>query len=45
VGWDRSAAARWSFSIDNVLDREYQSAIGFPDPGRVVRIGVRYRAP
>jgi vitamin B12 transporter len=43
LGWDRSATTRWSFSIDNVFDREYQSAIGFPDPGRVVRVGVRYR--
>jgi vitamin B12 transporter len=44
VGWDLSASVRLNFSIDNFFDREYESAIGFPDPGRVVRIGVRYRS-
>jgi vitamin B12 transporter len=28
--------------IDNVTDREYETLIGFPGPGRSVRVGLRY---
>jgi len=28
--------------IDNLMDREYETLIGFPGPGRAVRIGLRY---
>ena len=28
---------------ENVLDREYQEALGYPAPGRSVRAGLRFR--
>jgi vitamin B12 transporter len=30
-------------AAENVLDSEYQEALGYPAPGRSVRVGVRYR--
>jgi outer membrane cobalamin receptor len=30
-------------SVDNLLDEDYQEAIGFPSPGTRARIGLRYR--
>ena len=30
------------FSIDNILDEDYEHAIGFPSPGARARLGVRY---
>ena len=29
-------------SVDNLLDEEYETSIGFPAPGRLFRLGVRY---
>ena len=44
LGWQTSPQVRLSLALDNALDEAYETAIGFPDPGRVVRIGVRYRS-
>jgi vitamin B12 transporter len=30
-------------SVDNLLDQDYQEAIGFPSPGSRARLGIRYR--
>ena len=30
-------------SVDNLLDEDYQEAIGFPSPGSRARLGIRYR--
>ena len=30
-------------SVDNLLDEDYQEAIGFPSPGTRARLGIRYR--
>ena len=42
VRWQ--AAAHWelSFMLDNVLDEDYESAVGFPGAGRAARLGLRY---
>ena len=29
--------------LDNLTDEEYEHLIGFPEPARAVRVGVRYR--
>lgn len=44
LSWAASPALKVSFALDNALDRRYQTSIGFPDPGRVLRVGVRYRS-
>jgi outer membrane cobalamin receptor len=31
-----------SLSVDNLLDEDYQEAIGFPSPGTRARLGIRY---
>jgi outer membrane cobalamin receptor len=31
-------------AAENVLDEEYQEALGYPAPGRSVRFGLRYRS-
>jgi vitamin B12 transporter len=37
-------AGRWQLRgrIDNLADREYETLIGFPGPGRSLRLGLRY---
>ena len=41
LAWDVSK--RWELfgRIDNLADKEYETFIGFPGPGRTYRIGVR----
>jgi len=39
--WDALEAVQLQLSLDNLLDETYQSAVGFPGPGRAVRLGVR----
>ena len=38
-------APRWTarLAVDNLLDREYESLIGFPGPGRSARVGLSLR--
>jgi iron complex outermembrane receptor protein/vitamin B12 transporter len=38
------ASPHWTLSamLDNVLDEDYETAVGFPAPARAVRIGLRY---
>ena len=38
------AADRWRISLraDNAFDESYETQVGFPGPGRSVRIGIRY---
>ncbi len=48
---DVSLAARWqlgpaislSLNVDNLLDKSYESAVGFVDPGTQIRAGIRYQ--
>jgi len=39
--WDALDAVQLQLSVDNLLDETYQSAVGFPGPGRAVRLGIR----
>jgi len=40
----KSLNASWQlrFSLDNVLDEDYETAVGFSAPGRAARIGLRF---
>ena len=39
--WEPIAALQLQVSLDNVTDEDYQTSVGFPAPGRAVRLGVR----
>jgi iron complex outermembrane receptor protein/vitamin B12 transporter len=39
--WQPLNALAIEFSVDNLMDEEYQTAVGFPAPGRSARLGVR----
>ena len=42
VGMEWKVGKHWrlSLKVDNFLDEEYETAVGFPAPGRVARIGL-----
>jgi len=40
--WQPAPAWELQLSADNVLDEDYESAVGFPAPGRKFRFGVRF---
>lgn len=42
VRWQASPAWQFELMLDNVLDENYQGAVGFPGPSRAVRLGLRY---
>ena len=44
LGWEHSARWEVTVRVDNLTDESYEHFIGFPEPGRSVRAGVRYRA-
>jgi outer membrane cobalamin receptor len=35
---------RLRLRLDNLLDRDYENLIGFPAPGRSLRVGLTYTA-
>lgn len=39
--WQPRDALTLEFSVDNLMDEDYQTAVGFPAPGRSARLGVR----
>jgi len=43
VVWQPGNRAGLTLAVDNMLDRAYEEAIGFPSPGRRVRAGLRLR--
>jgi len=40
--WQASPAWQLRLSVDNLLDENYETAVGFPAPGREVRLGLRF---
>lgn len=40
--WRPDRHWRWQLSVDNLLDEDYETAVGFAAPGRALRVGVRY---
>ena len=40
--WQPAVSWQFSLSADNLLDESYETAVGFPAPGRLFRLGVRY---
>jgi iron complex outermembrane receptor protein len=40
----RPEVAAW-LKVDNVLDADYETEVGFPDPGRTFRVGLTIGAP
>ena len=40
--WQYSAAWQLRLSVDNLLDDDYETAVGFPAPARAARIGVTF---
>ena len=40
--WQPAPAWELQLSADNVLDEDYETAVGFPAPGRKFRFGVRF---
>lgn len=42
LGWQPNPSWRVELNLDNALDESYEGAIGFPGPGRAVRVGLRY---
>ena len=43
VTWDATQRLTVTLSVDNLLDEDYEEAIGFPAPDIRPRVGVRYR--
>ncbi|MEJ2602695.1 MAG: TonB-dependent receptor [Gammaproteobacteria bacterium] len=43
VSWLPDADLNVVFAVDNLLDEDYEEAIGFPSPGRRARLALRYR--
>ncbi|WP_168171466.1 TonB-dependent receptor [Lacimicrobium sp. SS2-24] len=41
--WHLSNNLSFSLSLDNLLDKNFQQSVGFIDPGRQARAGIRYR--
>ncbi len=42
LAWQAAAQWRVTIKADNALDESYETQVGFPGPGRTVRIGLRY---
>jgi iron complex outermembrane receptor protein/vitamin B12 transporter len=40
--WQVARAWQLQLSVDNMLDEDYETAVGFPAPGRQFRAGVRF---
>ncbi len=40
ASWSMSEKLEWHLSLDNVFDSSYETAVGFPAPGRVIRLGL-----
>ncbi|MAT95131.1 MAG: TonB-dependent receptor [Halioglobus sp.] len=40
--WQLASAVQLQFSADNLLDEDYETAVGFDAPGRALRVGLRY---
>jgi iron complex outermembrane receptor protein/vitamin B12 transporter len=40
--WSPTSAWQLQLSVDNLFDEGYQSAVGFPGPGRSLRLGFRF---
>jgi outer membrane receptor protein involved in Fe transport len=40
--WQPADVLELQLSVDNLTDQAYQSAVGFPGPGRSVRLGLRF---
>jgi iron complex outermembrane receptor protein/vitamin B12 transporter len=40
--WAPRDAVEIQFSVDNLFDESYETAVGFPAPGRAVRLGLRF---
>jgi outer membrane cobalamin receptor len=40
LAWKANPKLGFNFSIDNVFDSDYETAIGFPSVGRLVRVGL-----
>lgn len=43
LSWNWAGPWQVRARIDNLTDRDYESFVGFPHPGRSARIGLRYR--
>ena len=43
ASWRYSNKLTWQFAVDNLLDADYQEAVGFPVPGIRLRVGARFR--
>jgi outer membrane cobalamin receptor len=41
VYWDVNALVRLNAALDNAFDESYETAVGFPAPGRSLRMGIR----
>jgi outer membrane cobalamin receptor len=40
--WQPRDFVQVQLSVDNLLDEDYENAVGFPGSGRAARIGVRF---
>jgi len=43
LNWDYSEDWTFGFKINNLLDKDYQQAVGTPSPGRHARVSLEYR--
>lgn len=43
LGWQATPRLRLALAVDNLLDADYEEAIGFPAPGVRPRLAVKYR--
>ena len=43
VFWNINEVVKANFTLENVLDEEYQTAVGFPAPGLLWRVGLRWQ--
>ncbi|MEH6570058.1 MAG: TonB-dependent receptor [Halioglobus sp.] len=43
IRWSVSTHLSLELALDNLLDEDYQSAVGFPSPGRAARVGFTWR--
>ena len=42
LAWQVARTLRLEVAVDNLLDEDYENAVGFPGSGRAARIGVRF---
>ena len=45
AAWQLAKPWELRLRVDNLLDEEYETLIGFPGPERSVRAGLRWSAP